>query len=124
MTDKITRLTPGTARDVGRNMKAGADALAGSHFKRVKLSEGQFSSLERGRTLANEYALSYYVLSETMGGFEADLNGYGDAVTHSAEGLSETDEGSAEVLNRIAGIIPTANDSVRHDYAWRRGTRP
>jgi hypothetical protein len=123
MTDKgkITRLTPGRAREVGKNMKNGADALAKSHFKRVQLSDGQFSSVGKGQTLAHEYALSYYVLAETMTGFEADLNGYGDAVTHSADGLTDTDADSAEMLNRIAGIVPTANDSARHDDAWRRG---
>ncbi len=116
-------LTPGRAREVGTNMKKGADALANSHFKRVQLSDGQFSSVSKGQTLAHEYSMSYYVLAETMSGFEADLNGYGDAVTHSADGLTDTDADSAEVLNRIARIIPTANDSVRHDDAWRRRDR-
>jgi len=114
------RLTAGRAREVGLNMKKGADALADSDFKRVLLSDGQFSSVSKGQTLAHEYSLSYYVLAETMSGFETDLNGYGDAVTHSADGLTDTDADSAEVLNRIARIIPTANDSVRHDDAWRR----
>jgi hypothetical protein len=121
--DKITRLTPGRAREVGKNMKHGADALAQSHFKRVKLSDGQFSSVGKGQTLAHEYSLSYYVLAETMTGFEDDLNGYGEAVTHSADGLTDTDADSAVMLNRIAGIVPTANDSTRHDDAWRTGGR-
>lgn len=119
--DKITRLTPGRARDVGNNMKAGADALASSHFKRVQLANDNFSGVGKGQTLASEYALSYHVLAETMSGFEADLDGYGDAVTRSAEGLADTDADSGEMFTRIAGILTTANDTTRHDDAWRRG---
>jgi len=120
--DKVTRLTPGQAREVGRNMKKGADALSRSNFKRASaLSDGTFSTIGKGQTLAREYALSFYVLSETLTGFEADLNGFGDAVDHSADGLVESDAGNADMLNRIAGIIPTTNDAVRHDDAWRGG---
>jgi hypothetical protein len=121
--DKTIRLTPGRAREVGTNLKHGADALSKSHFKRVKLSDHQFSSLGRGQSLAGEYALTYHVLAETVSGFEADLNGYGDAVTRSADGLTDTDVDSATMLNRIAGIIPTANDAIRHDGAYRNGDR-
>jgi hypothetical protein len=118
MTDKVTRLTPGTARKVGNKLRAGADALANSHFKRLDLADGNFGDVIRGQTLAREYALSYHVLAETMTGFESDLNGYGEAIKHSAEGLGDTDAESAELLYRIASIIPTANDEQRHDAAW------
>jgi hypothetical protein len=121
--DNNISLTAGRAREVGTNMKKGADALAKSHFQRVQLSDGQFSSVAKGQSLAREHSMTYYVMAETMRGFETDLNGYGDAVVHSADGLTDTDADSAEVLNRIARIIPTANDSVRHDDAWRTRDR-
>jgi hypothetical protein len=115
----VTRLTPGKATDVGKNLKKGADALTHSDFQRVQLTTSNFGSAGKAPTLAAEYDLTYAVLAGTMNGFEDDLNGFGTAVQHAAEGLTDTDLDNATMLNRMAEIIPTANDHKAHDDAWR-----
>ncbi|HYU85253.1 MAG TPA: hypothetical protein VEK80_10655 [Kribbellaceae bacterium] len=116
---EVTRLTPGKAADVGKNLKKGADALARSDFPHVSLTRANFGSAGKAPTLAAEYDLTYAVLAGTMSGFEADLNGFGDAVQHAADGLIDTDADNATMLNRMAAIIPTTNDHQAHDDAWR-----
>jgi hypothetical protein len=115
---KETRLTPGRARDVGRSMKKGADAVRSSGFGRVAVSEGSFSELPKGVELAGEHAKSYHIMLETMKGFELDLDGYGDAVVKSVEGLENTDADAATMFNRMATIRPSRHDSQYGDEAW------
>jgi len=116
---EVTRLTPGKAADVGKNLKKGADALAKSDFPHVKVTSAHFGAAGKAPTLAHEYDLTYAVLAGTMSGFEQDLNGFGDAVQHAADGLMDTDADNATMLNRMAAIIPTSNDDRAHDDAWR-----
>jgi hypothetical protein len=115
----VTRLTPGKATDVGKNLKKGADALTKSDFPHVRVTAANFGSAGKAPSLAAEYDLTYAVLAGTMSGFEEDLNGFGDAVQHAADGLLDTDLDNATMLNRMAAIIPTANDHKAHDDAWR-----
>jgi hypothetical protein len=115
----VIQLTPGTADEVGTKLKNSAKAIEDSTFKNAHIASGALSTVDKAAVLQSEHETTQYILNETLAGFVTDLKGFAEAVTHSADGLTDSDADTATMFNRLAAIVPTNHDDRRHDTAWR-----